>query len=76
MSEGKVRLSVDCSAEERKRIKMLATFEDKTISEYLLSLARSRMAALSQLGSSSKKDQNESKISANDGDSFWQLLGS
>ncbi|MBS0654777.1 MAG: hypothetical protein JSR46_03285 [Verrucomicrobia bacterium] len=39
----KVRLSVDCSAEERRYIKMLAAREDKTISEYLMGLAREQM---------------------------------
>jgi hypothetical protein len=39
----KARLSIDCTLEERRYIKMLAAREDKTISEYLLSLARARM---------------------------------
>ena len=45
----KVRVSVDCSAEERKLIKLLATLENKTISDYLLSLAKSKMDQLSSL---------------------------
>ena len=39
----KVRLSVDCTNEERRYIKMLAAREDKTISEYLIDLARKQM---------------------------------
>lgn len=39
----KARLSVDCTIAERRYIKMLAAREDKTISEYLLGLARAQM---------------------------------
>lgn len=41
--ERKVRLSVDCTEEERMYIKMLATRNRMTISEYLLSFARKEM---------------------------------
>ena len=41
--EKKARLSIDCSPEERRYIKMLAAKEDKTISEYLIDLAREKM---------------------------------
>lgn len=37
-----VRLSIDCSAEERKMIKMLATMEDKSMGDFMLSLAHAR----------------------------------
>ncbi len=43
MSHHKVRLSVDCTEDERMYIKMLAAKEKKTISEFLLSLARNWM---------------------------------
>lgn len=39
----KVRLSVDCTEEERMYIKMIATKKHMTISEYLLSFAREEM---------------------------------
>lgn len=39
----KVRLSVDCTEQERMYIKMLATKHHMTISEYLLSFARKEM---------------------------------
>lgn len=39
----KVRLSVDCTEQERMYIKMLATKKRMTISEYLLSFAREEM---------------------------------
>ncbi|HSX04433.1 MAG TPA: hypothetical protein VLG76_06870 [Rhabdochlamydiaceae bacterium] len=39
----KARLSIDCTTEERRYIKMLAAKEDKTISEYLIGLARPNM---------------------------------
>lgn len=41
--EKKVRLSVDCTEQERMFIKMLATKKHMTISEYLLSFARKEM---------------------------------
>lgn len=39
----KVRLSVDCTEEERMYIKMIATKKHMTISEYLLTFARKEM---------------------------------
>lgn len=42
-SQHKVRLSVDCTEEERMYIKMLAAKNHMTISEYLLSSARKEM---------------------------------
>ena len=41
--ERKVRLSVDCTEQERMYIKMIATKNHMTISEYLLSFARKEM---------------------------------
>lgn len=41
--EKTVRLSVDCSEQERMYIKMLSTKNNMTISEYLLSFARKEM---------------------------------
>jgi|SRR5277367_4366057 len=41
--EKKVRLSVDCTEQERMYIKMIATKNHMTISEYLLSFARKEM---------------------------------
>ena len=43
MNKEKVRLSVDCTIEERRYIKMLAAREGKSISEYLLSFTRKEM---------------------------------
>lgn len=43
MRQHKVRLSVDCTENERMYIKMLAAKEKKTISEYLMTLAREQM---------------------------------
>lgn len=43
MNKNKVRLSVDCTPEERMYIKMLATRSNTTISEYLLSFVRKKM---------------------------------
>lgn len=47
-SEKKVRLSVDCTEEERMYIKMLAMRKRMTISEYLLSFARKEMPQCGQ----------------------------
>lgn len=41
--DSKVRLSVDCTEEERKYIKILAARNGVTISEYLLAYARQDM---------------------------------
>ncbi|SCA64082.1 hypothetical protein SCG7086_BX_00040 [Chlamydiales bacterium SCGC AG-110-P3] len=39
----KVRISVDCTPEERKQIKLMATICDKTISEWVMQSVRSRL---------------------------------
>lgn len=36
----KARLNIDCSLEERRLIRLLAAKEDKSISQYILGLAR------------------------------------
>jgi hypothetical protein len=71
----KARLSVDCSIEERRLIKMLATSEDKTISEYLLDLARTKMSKLASLHMSSSKDERSTEESLDGSDNFWNSLG-
>ncbi|MCB1118491.1 MAG: hypothetical protein KDK65_00870, partial [Chlamydiia bacterium] len=40
----KARLSVDCTPEERKVIKMMAAREEKTISEFILSLVHEKFS--------------------------------
>jgi uncharacterized protein (DUF1778 family) len=66
----KVRLSIDCSPEERKKIKLLATVNEKTISDYLLSLARDKMSQLSQLKTPTSNDN-----STHSEENFWSTLG-
>lgn len=39
----KARLNIDCSWEERRLIRLLAAKEDKSISQYILGLARQEM---------------------------------
>ena len=71
----KVRLSVDCSAEDRKLIKMLATLNEQTISDCLLSLAR---AKISQLRAPNGEMSEKPPIKAEGYDSsenFWRSLG-
>lgn len=60
----KVRISLDCSIEERKLIKTLASLEDMTISDYLialaktnLSIAKNKLDQFSSLNSLTKKEK-------------------
>jgi hypothetical protein len=39
----KVRLAIVCSPEERNRIKMLASYEDMTLNDFVLDCVRQRM---------------------------------
>ena len=68
----KVRLSVDCSPEDRKIIKTLAALEDKTISDYLLSLAKSKINNFSSLKTIISSDRTSQE---NDSDNHWEALG-
>lgn len=81
--EKKARLSIDCSQEERRYIKMLAAREDKTISEYLIDLAREKMphCAHSHIPNkktiasieASEKGSGIKKIESMD--EFWKSMG-
>lgn len=68
----KVRLSVDCSPEDRKVIKMLATLEDKTISDYLLSLAKAKIAKFASLKEAISSEESSLE---KDSDNPWKALG-
>lgn len=86
----KVRLSVDCTEQERMYIKMLATRRQMTISEYLLAFARKEMPK-KQCGSGHCKndhepntvtakvmrdtDQGKNLIEHDTLDEFWEALG-
>lgn len=71
-SRNKVRLSIDCSPEERKCIKILAAREDKTISEYLLCLARDRISLLTSEETNRKtSDPSSGRIL----DDYYKALG-
>lgn len=80
MSHHKVRLSVDCTEDERMYIKMLAAKEKKTISEFLLSLARNLMPngripnkETQKILRETEEGKNlESHDSLND---FWNAMG-
>lgn len=77
----KVRVVIDCSAQERAYIKMLAARKQMTISEYFLSLAKE------ELGSKAKKTPNKTTLEAHkealEGggtlyesmDDFWSDMG-
>lgn len=68
----KVRISLDCSAEERRLIKALATLEDMTISDYLLALAKTKMDRFSSLRSRAGKEMESQSASVDSWDSFLQ----
>jgi len=67
----KVRISLDCSAEERNLIKALASLENMTISDYILGSVKNKIAEFSTWHAQSKKE-NENKKS--DTDDFWKTL--
>ena len=76
----KVRLSVDCSEEERMYIKMLAAKNLMTISEYLLSLARQDMPKSTQNPNEITKKALESSYEEEGKtfdslDDFWTTMG-
>ena len=70
----KVRISLDCSAEERKLIKVLASLADMTISDYLLSLAKSKIERIDSLRSISQNEKNSKGKSDNSWNSFNTFL--
>src|ERR1700722_7189624 len=83
----KVRLSVDCTEEERKYIKILAARSCQTISEYLLSYARKDMPQCSGYHCKESHEPNETTKKAlkesREGnleiyesiDDFWSEMG-
>ncbi|MFZ0564706.1 MAG: hypothetical protein WAM28_00700 [Chlamydiales bacterium] len=82
--QNKVRLSVDCTEEERMYIKMLATRKQMTISEYLLSFARAEMpkkkAKRSRIpNKTTEKALKESEKGISESyesiDEFWKSMG-
>ena len=66
----KARISLDCSIEERNLIKALASLENKTISDYILSLAKERMSEFAAWRSNSKKKASTKE----EEDSFWKSI--
>ena len=68
----KVRISLDCSAEERRLIKALASLEDMTISDYLLALAKTKMDRFSSLRSLASDEREVVSTSVDSWDSFLQ----
>ena len=82
-SSKKARLSVDCTLEERRYIKMLAAREDKTISEYLLGLAREKMPACTAchtpnaetIASIEESERGEGIERYESLDDFWKSMG-
>lgn len=85
--EKKVRLSVDCTEQERMYIKMLSTKKHMTISEYLLSFARKEMPRCMNHCNLSHEpneetakvlretDRGENLIEYDSLEDFWKELG-
>jgi hypothetical protein len=79
----KARLSIDCTIDERRYIKMLAAREDKTISEYLVGLARKKMPHCTKNHIPNKKTSSSIEASERgEGiekveslDDFWKSIG-
>ena len=80
MRQHKVRLSVDCTENERMYIKMLAAKEKKTISQYLLSLAHNAMPKKEMPNKETQKVLRETEEGKNlesheTLDDFWKSMG-
>jgi len=77
----KVRLSVDCTEEERMYIKILATKSHMTISEYLLTFARKEMPKCTRSHEPNEETQMALKESEEEGEVFdtveelWDAMG-
>jgi len=80
----KVRLSVDCTEQERRYIKMLAAKKGKSISEYLLSFARKEMPKKAKhtprvpnkrTKKALKEAEEESGETYDTIDEFWEAMG-
>lgn len=76
----KVRLTVECSFDERTYIKMLAAQNHMTISEFLLSSVREMLPDSSQVPNAetvkSLKESRKNKLkSYKNLDEFWKAMG-
>jgi hypothetical protein len=76
----KVRLVVDCTLEERARVKMLAARKHMTISEYLLSFARAEIANRSKVPNQTTLDAHQEALDGKGTsyasiDDFWLDMG-
>jgi hypothetical protein len=77
----KVRLSVDCTEEQRMYIKMLAAKNHMTISEYFLSLASKEMPKCTRSHEPNEETIHALKESRGEGETyeslsdFWDAMG-
>ena len=79
----KARLSIDCSTEERRYIKMLAAREEMTISEYLLSSVRKQMPQCTKshipnaetIASIQESEQKKGLERFDSLEDFWKSMG-
>lgn len=68
----KARISLDCSIEERNLIKALASLENMTISDYVLSLAKGKMSEFAAWRANNQKMEPSKKEEGED--SFWKSI--
>ena len=70
--DSKARISLDCSIEERDLIKALASLENMTISDYILSLAKGRMSEFAAWRADKQKKEVSKKRRGED--NFWDSI--
>lgn len=79
--QGKVRVVIECSMDERAYIKMLAARKHMTISEYFLSMAKEEMTKKPStpnkdtLAAMKELDDEGSGHSFESIDDFWEQMG-
>lgn len=76
----KVRVVIDCSAEERAYIKMLAARKHMTISEYFLSFAKEELASKPKIPNKTTLEAHQEALegggtSYESMDDFWSDMG-
>jgi len=55
VKKSKVRLAIECTPEERKYIKMYASYADKTLNEFVMDCVRTKVAMCKQSHVPNKK---------------------
>lgn len=76
----KVRVVIDCSAQERAYIKMLAARKQMTISEYFLSFAKEELSSKPEIPNQTTLEAHQEALedggtSYTSMDDFWSDMG-